>query len=158
MRLNTGKYKQIMTERNITVEDICKRTGLLPMACKWILDNGFTEIPTIQCLADIAGVPIGEISRSDPTGCCENGIEFFKGSSRATVQFTSGKFSTRIKKLAEKFPDECDIVIINQDGSMIAHIPVDWIKINPPARRSESQVEAARQNIKKYLSQQGNNM
>ena len=35
--------------------------------------------------------------------------------------------------------EECEIMAENQDGSLCAHIPVAWIKINPAKQLSEEQ-------------------
>lgn len=64
----------------------------------------------------------------------ENIIEFLRNSNTATVSFCQGKYVTKIKKLAERFPNECQIVAENNDGSIVAHIPTKWIKINNPRR------------------------
>ena len=64
----------------------------------------------------------------------ENCIEFFKNSPTATVTFCQGKYITKIRKLAERFPEECEIVAENEDGSILAHIPTKWIKINNTRR------------------------
>ncbi|RKI36837.1 hypothetical protein D7V86_24925 [bacterium D16-51] len=73
------------------------------------------------------------------TGNVENVIEFIKDSGRATVSFCQGRYKSRIKKLAAERPEECEIVAENQDGSLCAHIPVAWIKINPTKQLSEEQ-------------------
>ena len=82
----------------------------------------------------------------------ENAIEFITNEKRATVTFTQGRYKSRIRELAEKFPEECEIVAENADGSMCAHIPVAWVRINPPAQLTEEQKEAraerARNNLK----------
>lgn len=64
----------------------------------------------------------------------ENVLEWYKNEPTATVTFSQGKYITKIRKLAEKFPEECQITHENQDGSIVAHIPVKWIKINNPQR------------------------
>jgi predicted N-acetyltransferase YhbS len=35
-----------------------------------------------------------------------------------------------VRKLAEKYPDEVQIVAENEDGSIVAHIPVSYLKIS----------------------------
>lgn len=60
----------------------------------------------------------------------ENCIEFQLNEDTATVTFCQQRFITKIRKLAEKFPDECEIVAENKDGSIMAHIPVKWIRIS----------------------------
>ena len=69
--------------------------------------------------------------------CIENMIEFLQNEERATVTFSQGRYKTRIGKLAK----ECQIVAENPDGSLCAHIPVAWIKINPGYQLTEEQKE-----------------
>lgn len=85
----------------------------------------------------------------------ENAIEFYKGDKRATVSFSQGKYISRIKKLKERFPDEVEIVAENPDGSLYAHIPTKWIKINPPKEMTDEQREAISERFSKYRA--GNN-
>lgn len=80
----------------------------------------------------------------------ENAIEFYKGDKRATVSFTTERFKTRVKDLAEKYPDECQIVAENLDGSICAYIPVRWIKISPP--KSRDLTEEQKKEIAERLS------
>lgn len=81
--------------------------------------------------------------------CNENVIEFLKDEKQATVTFSQGRHKTKIKKLADKLPDECQIIAENKDGSLCAHIPVSWIKISPVKKVSEEQRETARRNMLK---------
>ena len=71
----------------------------------------------------------------------ENVIEFVKDSKTATVTFCQGRYISRIKELAEKRPDECQITATNKDGSIVAHIPTSWIRINPTLELSDEQKE-----------------
>ena len=64
----------------------------------------------------------------------ENVLAWYKNEPTATVTFSQGKYITKIRKLAEKFPEECQITHENKDGSIVAHIPTKWIKINNPQR------------------------
>lgn len=60
----------------------------------------------------------------------ENAIEWIKNSDTATVTFTQRKYIRKIEKLAEKFPDEVKIIHKSeQDGYILAHIPVKAIKL-----------------------------
>lgn len=79
----------------------------------------------------------------------ENVIEFIENEKRATVTFSQGRFKSRIRKLAAEHPEECEVVKENKDGSLLAHIPVSWIKITPLAKRTEEQREKARQRMLK---------
>lgn len=64
----------------------------------------------------------------------ENIIEWIRDSKYATVTFSQGRYITKIKKLAEQYPDECEIVAENPDGSIMAHIPTKWVKISRVVR------------------------
>ena len=96
---------------------------------------------------------VGEILLPEITGNVENVIEFIKDSERAAVTFCQGRYKSRIKKLAAERPEECEIVAENQDGSLCAHIPVAWIKINPTQQLTEEQreqrAETMRRNFQK---------
>lgn len=73
--------------------------------------------------------------------CIENVIEWIKDEKRATLTISQRRTITRVKKLAQDRPEECQIVAENQDGSICAHVPVSWVKILPPKELSEKQME-----------------
>lgn len=140
MRLRTKEYKGIMQEKGFTTDQICRSTGLSEFSFNWILDNGgFTSDGTLKALAIAADVDLKGIVRPDPSDNVENGIEFDQGAGTATVQFSQGRFKTRIRKLAEKYPEECRILAENPDGTLLAHIPVEWVKIIPPRQLTDEQ-------------------
>ena len=60
----------------------------------------------------------------------ENAIEFIKNSPTATVTFSQGRYISKIKKLLSQYPEDVKLVRENKDGSIVAHIPVSYIKIN----------------------------
>ena len=78
----------------------------------------------------------------------ETVIEFLRDEKRATVSFTQGRYISRIKELAKRKPDDCQIVRENPDGTLTAHIPTSWIKINPTRELSEEQLEKYRERVK----------
>lgn len=81
----------------------------------------------------------------------ENNIEFFRNADRATCYFSQGRFISKIRKLAEKYPDECEIVGENKDGSIVAHFPVKWIHISNVKREmTDEQREAAAERMRSY--------
>lgn len=84
--------------------------------------------------------------------CRENVIEFLKDEQQAGVTFSQGRYKSRIRALAKKYPDECQIVAENKDGSIYAHIPVTWIRINPNRVLSEEQQEVRRRNVQKAIN------
>lgn len=78
---------------------------------------------------------------------CENCIEFLKGATTATVTFSQVRFVNKIMKLAEKFPEEVEICHINRFpsgdiSSVVAHIPVKYIKLNYTKLSEERKNEA----------------
>lgn len=75
--------------------------------------------------------------------CTENVIEWIRGEKVAGVTLTSGRLSNRIKKLAETRED-VEIIAENKDGSIFAHIPVSWVRINPPKVLNLSEEERER--------------
>ena len=83
----------------------------------------------------------------------ENAIEFLYGDKQATGTFCSPKFVNRLKKLAENNPDECKVVAENEDGSIVAHFPVKWVRVSPPRKidMTEEEKDALRERFKKSL-------
>ena len=41
-----------------------------------------------------------------------------------------------IRKLKERRPDEVDIIKINDDGSILARLPFDWMPVKPKVVRN----------------------
>ena len=82
----------------------------------------------------------------------ENAIEWINGQNRVTVTLSQGRYISKVKKLAMKFPDEVQIVKENEDGTILAHIPLNYIKINRASRdlteeEREELAERARNNF-----------
>lgn len=69
-----------------------------------------------------------------------------------TVYYPKGRMNTKIRRLAEQYPDEVKICADNDDGSIVAHIPKSAVKISIRKGRqmTEEQKEAARQRILEY--------
>ena len=71
-------------------------------------------------------------------------IEWIKGSEYAGVTLPSGTaLKSKLLRLAKQNPNEVKIVTENDDGSVFAHIPINYIKISPPKKMSDEQKEAA---------------
>lgn len=66
----------------------------------------------------------------------ENVIGWYKDSEIATVTFSQGRYISKIKKLAEKYPDDVKI-LENSDGTILAYIPVKAIHISITHRNVE---------------------
>lgn len=92
-------------------------------------------------------------------GCNENVIEFMTNDTRATLSFSQGRYKSVIRKLAEKHPEDCQIIADNEDGSICAHVPVSWLRISPPRQYTEEQRqqmgERLRQNRSENTATQG---
>ena len=87
----------------------------------------------------------------------ENVIEFLKSDRMATVTFTRGRFISKIKKLAEQYPDEVQITAENKDGSIVAHIPVSYIHISNRKREmSDEEREVYRQRARNNFGIESN--
>lgn len=82
----------------------------------------------------------------------ENVVEWIDGNKTATVQLSGHrKLNNRIRELAEQYPDEVQICGENEDGSIVAHIPISYIYIKRPARRelNDEQKEELRERLAK---------
>lgn len=88
----------------------------------------------------------------------DNNIEWINGSDRATASFHSKRHINRIKRLAEKFPDEVDYKE-NADGSLLCHFPLRYVKISHPVQRemTEEQKRAAAERFAKYRKEKNSN-
>lgn len=86
-------------------------------------------------------------------GCNENAIEFMTNGTKATLTFSQGRYKSVIRKLAEKHPDDCQIVADNEDGSICAHVPVAWIRISPPKQYTEEQRQQMRERLSHNISE-----
>ena len=80
----------------------------------------------------------------------ENVIGWYKDSEIATVTFSQGRYISKIKKLAEKYPDDVKF-LENADGTILAYIPVKAIHISIIHRveMTDEQKKAANKRIKK---------
>ena len=67
----------------------------------------------------------------------ENAIEWLRGDKVATVTFPKGRYNTRVRKLAAEHPDEVTIRYENKDGSIVATIPVSYIRLNAKRAKKE---------------------
>lgn len=77
----------------------------------------------------------------------ENNIEWITGENTIAVTLTSQRHITRIRKLAERKPEEVKIAA-NKDGSIYATLPLSYLKFNPPMDLTEEQKEKLREKAK----------
>lgn len=85
--------------------------------------------------------------------CRDNGVEWYTGDERVTATFSQRKWVSKIKKLADKRPADVEIVAENEDGSIVAHLPLSFIKISPPKQVSEEQKERMRLQAQKNIAE-----
>lgn len=84
----------------------------------------------------------------------EFGLCFCNGDKIMSVHAGIPKWIRKIKKLAETCPDFVKITYENEDGSIMADIPVDILKLNSPAKYKKNYIkkeitETQKNNIKK---------
>ena len=80
----------------------------------------------------------------------ENAIEWYNGRDTITVTFSQRRFINKINNLAQKYPNEVKIDRINPDGTMLAHIPLSYLKIQKPRTLTEEEKEKARERLAQY--------
>ena len=87
--------------------------------------------------------------------CRDNGVEWYTGENRVTATFSQRKCVTKIKKLAITRPEDVKIITEKKDGSVMAHLPLSYIKISPPRKVniSDERREQMRKNVKKMIEE-----
>ena len=68
----------------------------------------------------------------------ETVYEHISGNDTFTVTAAERWSVGMIRRLKEKYPDQVDICRINQDGTVLAHLPLEWLRIVPKKRCSLS--------------------
>ena len=72
----------------------------------------------------------------------ENVIEWLDGNKIATVQLSGHrKLNNKVREWARDYPDEVQICGENDNGSIVAHIPAEYISLRRPTRRELSEDE-----------------
>ena len=79
----------------------------------------------------------------------ENVVEFLKDEKVATVTFSQGRYISKIRKLAQSHPDKVQITHENDDGSIVAHIPVSYVVIRSPRELTEEQKQEMAKRLRK---------
>lgn len=69
--------------------------------------------------------------------CIDNTFEWFTGDKIAVVTFSQKKWVNKIKKYSEEYPNDVQIVVENEDGSVVCKVPVSWFKMSPPRKGRE---------------------
>lgn len=66
----------------------------------------------------------------------ETAYEHIAGQTTFTVTAAERWSISMIRKLKEKYPDQVEIVYENEDGSLLAHLPYEWMRIKPKTKRN----------------------
>lgn len=142
MRLNVQKYKMIVAKKGIADEIIRKGIGMCKTTFSQLVSGnlGGITIEAMEGIAEVLGCSVGDIASSDLDEG-ENMIEWTVDAERATLTFSQQRMITRVKKLAEKYPDDVTIVAENTSGRKVlyAYVPTAWIQINRPKKMNFSE-------------------
>lgn len=146
MRLNTQKYRAITEEKGIADETVRKGIDMCKTIFSQLIDVGLGGISceVMESIAEVLGCSVRDISLSDLDEG-ENSIEWTLGADKATLTLSQQRLITRVKKLAEKHPDDVQIVTENALGGgrkvLYAYLPAAWVRINPPKTMNFSEEE-----------------
>ena len=82
----------------------------------------------------------------------ETVYEHLQGSYTFTVTSAERSVITQIYRLKEARPEEVEIVAENPDGSVMAHMPFEWMRIVPKRRDTltDEQREARSERLRAY--------
>lgn len=81
----------------------------------------------------------------------ETTVNYIAGEKDASVFSADPKWIRRIIALRDQCPDEVDIYVENPDGSIMAHIPPDYVfKFKPKRKMSEKQREQCALRLQQY--------
>ena len=75
----------------------------------------------------------------------ETCVEYIDADKHATFFSAERKWVNKILKLKEAYPDDVDICAYpeNNNGSIVAHVPKSWLKINPPRQVNYTEEQRA---------------
>lgn len=82
----------------------------------------------------------------------ENCIEWLEGDTRVTVTTYRRKFKRKLLAYSAENPSEVEIIKENEDGSICAHIPLDYVKISPKRKGcvSEEKTRKLQEGLARY--------
>ena len=81
----------------------------------------------------------------------ENCIEWVNGQDTISVTLSQGRYISKVKKLAGKYPDLVQILHENKDGSIFAHLPLKSLKLSiiPPKELGQEEKERLAKQLRK---------
>lgn len=84
-------------------------------------------------------------------------IEWIPGRDYVGLTAKNGSaWKNRCEELEKEFPEDVKILARNNDGSIFAHLPYSYIKINPPRKYSDEVKEKAAERLNKMRAEKSN--
>lgn len=77
----------------------------------------------------------------------ETVYEHISGGNTFTITAAERWSVTMLRRLKEKYPEQVEVLYENKDGSILAHVPFDWMRIVPKkqdTRSPEERIAAAK--------------
>lgn len=84
----------------------------------------------------------------------ETAWDHIYGEKIATFSTSEKKWIREIQRLHEEYPDEVDIRHINDDGSILVHLPAEWLRIRPKKKSNLSAEQIAASKARLELARQ----
>lgn len=84
----------------------------------------------------------------------ETAWDHIAGDKTATFSTSEKKWIKEIRRLKELYPDEVDIRYENADGSILVHIPYEWMRIRPKKKNGLSAEQIAASKARLELARQ----
>lgn len=67
----------------------------------------------------------------------ETCVERIQGDKYTNIYTSERKFINELNALKNQYPDDVIIEHINEDGSIVAHVPFSWFRfVKPPTKRN----------------------
>ena len=100
--------------------------------------------PFEQACSDIAAPDNESENVIESFGSDDLVIDFQNGAKLCTVSVSRKKWINYLENCAELYPDEVRILHRNTNGSIVAYIPVSYVKLRRPREVGEEQRERMR--------------
>lgn len=84
----------------------------------------------------------------------ETAWDHIAGEKTASFSTAEKKWIKEIQRLKELYPNEVDIQYKNSDGSILAHIPYEWLRIRPKKKNGLSTEQIAASKARLELARQ----
>lgn len=82
----------------------------------------------------------------------ENAIEWLNGQERVLATLSQQRYIHRVMEYAKKYPEEVIVQRVNDDGTVLVSIPLNYIKISRPREFTEEQKQASAERFRTLRS------